>query len=301
MPKTGGALRLGITGVPGVGKSTLIEALGTSLVERGEKLAVLAVDPSSRRTGGSILGDKTRMPGLSAHPLAFIRPSPSGMTLGGVAACTRETVLLCEAAGCDIVIVETVGVGQSETAVAEMTDVFLALMLPGAGDELQGIKRGIIELADVIAINKADGEAIPAARRAAASYRGALEAIRTRDDDRRTPVLLCSAKTGDGIEALWGTIVGLMGMMRDSGALEQLRRDQSSRWLRAVVRDRAADAALAHQQVRAALAEAERAVTAGELPATIAAERVTQAIMATVAERADVGPEGERSASDGGS
>ena len=203
MPLTGKAVRLGITGAPGVGKSTTIDALGTYLTGRGHKVAVLAVDPSSSRTGGSILGDKTRMARLASDPNAFIRPSPASGTLGGVAAKTRETMLLCEAAGYDVVMVETVGIGQSETAVADMTDFFLVLMLPGAGDELQGLKKGIVELADMIAVNKADGDNIQRANLAAAEYRAALNILTPHSASWSPPVLTYSALTGNGIPQLW--------------------------------------------------------------------------------------------------
>ncbi len=203
LPSTGKATRVGITGVPGVGKSTTIDALGTHLLERGHRVAVLAVDPSSSRTGGSILGDKTRMARLSMDERAFVRPSPAAGTLGGVAARTRETLLLCEAAGYDVILVETVGVGQSETAVADMTDTFLVLMLPGAGDELQGIKKGIIEIADILAVNKADGPNAPRAKKAAADYRAALHLLGGREPHWSTPVLTYSGLTGEGIEELW--------------------------------------------------------------------------------------------------
>src|SRR6187455_3482352 len=200
LPLTGKGVRLGITGAPGAGKSTFVEALGTRLTAQGHKVAVLAVDPSSTRTGGSILGDKTRMARLASDPNAFVRPSPSSGTLGGVAAKTRETMLVCEAAGYDVVLVETVGIGQSETAVSDMTDFFLALMLPGAGDELQGIKKGLVELADMIAVNKADGDNIKRANLAAAEYRGALHILSPRSEHWHPPVLTYSALTGTGMD-----------------------------------------------------------------------------------------------------
>src|SRR6201987_326296 len=203
LPHTGKAVRVGITGAPGVGKSTLIDALGSMLTAQARHVAVLAVDPSSRRTGGSILADKTRMARLANDPNAFIRPSPSYGTLGGVAAKTRETMLLCEAAGYDVVLVETIGVGQSEIAVADMTDFFLVLMLPGAGDELQGLKKGIVELADMIAVNKADGDNIPRAKAAAAEYRAALHILSPQSSAWAPPVITYSAMTQNGIEELW--------------------------------------------------------------------------------------------------
>src|SRR5882724_5798578 len=206
LPETGKAVRVGITGTPGVGKSTTIDALGTYLTGQGHKVAVLAVDPSSTRTGGSILGDKTRMAQLAIDPNAFIRPSPASGTLGGVAAKTRETMLLCEAAGYDVLIVETVGVGQSETTVADMTDFFLVLMVAGAGDELQGLKKGIVELADMIAVNKADGDNIARANIAAADYRAALNILQPHSSNWSPPVLTYSALTGTGIADLWAQV-----------------------------------------------------------------------------------------------
>src|SRR6185437_8779241 len=217
LPDTGKAIRVGITGSPGVGKSTTIDALGTFLIGRGHKVAVLAVDPSSARTGGSILGDKTRMARLSVSDCAYIRPSPAAGTLGGVAAKTREAMLLCEAAGFDVVLVETVGIGQSETAVCNMTDFFLALMLPGAGDELQGIKKGLVELADMIAINKADGDNIKRANLAAGEYRSALHILTPRSEHWQPPVVTYSGLTGAGIETLWQKILDHRAAMNASG------------------------------------------------------------------------------------
>src|SRR5271157_4125407 len=205
LPHTGGSVRVAVSGPPGVGKSTFIEALGLYLVRRGLRIAVLAVDPSSGVSGGSILGDKTRMPRLSVAPAAYIRPSPAAGTLGGVARKTREAMLVCEAAGYQVMLIETVGVGQSETVVADMTDCFLALMLPGAGDELQGIKRGLLELVDVIAVNKADGPTRSAAELAARQYRDALHSLAGREDDPRV-VLTCSALHGQGVDAVWEAI-----------------------------------------------------------------------------------------------
>jgi LAO/AO transport system kinase len=230
-PLAGQSIRIGISGVPGVGKSTFIESLGNYLIDRGHKVAVLAVDPSSALSGGSILGDKTRMETLSRRLEAFIRPSPAGGTLGGVTRHTRETVLLVEAAGFDVVIVETVGVGQSETAVADMTDLFLLLLLPGGGDELQGIKRGIVELADLIVVNKADGDLAAAAQRAAADYRSALRFLRPRSARWEVPVETCSALDGRGIDQVWTLVEQYRATMTASGDLGAARAAQARRWL----------------------------------------------------------------------
>jgi LAO/AO transport system kinase len=238
MPRTGRALRVGITGVPGVGKSTTIDALGTFLTGRGHKVAVMAVDPSSTRSGGSILGDKTRMARLAFDPAAFIRPSPSAGTLGGVAARTREAMLLCEAAGFDVILVETVGVGQSETAVADLTDIFIVLMLPGAGDELQGIKKGIIEIADLIAVNKADGENLSRARAAAAEYRAALQILAPRDAAWTPPVVTLSGLTGEGLDALWEQVERHRDILSATGARLARRRAQDVKWMWAMIEDR---------------------------------------------------------------
>ncbi len=238
LPDTGKAIRVGITGSPGVGKSTTIDALGMFLIERGHKVAVLAVDPSSARTGGSILGDKTRMARLSASDDAFIRPSPASGTLGGVAAKTREAMLLCEAAGFDVVLVETVGIGQSETAVCDMTDFFLALMLPGAGDELQGIKKGLVELADMIAVNKADGDNIKRANLAAAEYRGALHILTPRSEHWHPPVVTYSALTGTGIDELWQKILDHRTAMNASGDFAARRRQQQVKWMWSMLEQR---------------------------------------------------------------
>ncbi|AMJ59207.1 methylmalonyl Co-A mutase-associated GTPase MeaB [Bosea sp. PAMC 26642] len=278
LPHTGRAIRIGITGVPGVGKSTTIDALGSFLTAKGHKVAVLAVDPSSTRTGGSILGDKTRMARLAVDRQAYIRPSPSSGTLGGVAARTRETMLLCEAAGFDVVLVETVGVGQSETAVADLTDLFLVLMLPNAGDELQGIKKGIIELADIIAVNKADGAGAMAARTAAAQYQAALHILAPASVIWSTPVLTISGLTGDGLDALWSKVEDHHARHEAKGLVAEKRRRQDVKWMWAMVQDRL-QAKLRHDPVLKARAPAlEVAVGAGELAATVAADDIANAL-----------------------
>ncbi len=236
LPHSGNAVRIGITGAPGVGKSTLIDALGTLLCERGHKVAVLAVDPSSSVTGGSILGDKTRMTQLSRHGNAFVRPSPGGDTLGGVAARTREAMVCCEAAGFDVVLVETIGTGQSETAVATMVDLFLLLLSPAAGDELQGIKRGVMELADVILVHKADGDLAAAANRAAQQCVAALRVLHSGEAEA-TPVCVGSSTTGTGLEALWRTIEARLAAMRSDGRLQSKRSAQARTWLDAALQD----------------------------------------------------------------
>ena len=271
MPRTGKAVRVGITGVPGVGKSTLIDALGSMLTAQGCRVAVLAVDPSSTRTGGAILGDKTRMARLAADPNAYVRPSPTSGTLGGVAAKTRETMLLCEAAGFDVILVETVGVGQSETAVAELTDFFLVLMLPGAGDELQGIKRGILEVADMVAINKADGDNAPRATRAQAQYRAALHLMRAGAEPE---VLTCSALEGTGIAALWSSIETHLGTRSASGELARRRRAQQVDWMWAMIQDGLRAALRAHSEVAALIPTLETEVREGQVTPTSAALRV---------------------------
>jgi len=274
--RTGKAVRLGITGAPGAGKSTTIDALGTNLTAQGHKVAVLAVDPSSTRTGGSILGDKTRMSRLAVDPNAFIRPSPSSGTLGGVAAKTRETMLLCEAAGYDVLIVETVGVGQSETTVADMTDFFLVLMVAGAGDELQGLKKGIVELADMIAVNKSDGDNIGRARVAAADYRAALHILAPRSLNWSPPVITYSALTGDGISGLWSQVMAHKVKMTGSGELAERRRDQQVKWMWTMLEERLTARLRGDSAVRAKLRQAEAAVAAGKLAPTLAVEEIAQ-------------------------
>jgi LAO/AO transport system kinase len=276
LPATGKAVRLGITGAPGVGKSTTIDALGTYLTGRGHKVAVLAVDPSSTRSGGSILGDKTRMPRLASDPQAFVRPSPSSGTLGGVAAKTRETMLVCEAAGYDVVMVETVGIGQSETAVADMTDFFLVLMLPGAGDELQGLKKGIVELADMIAVNKADGDNIQRANLAAADYRGALNILAPQSATWSPPVATYSALTGNGIAELWARVVEHKDKMTASGELAARRRAQQVKWMWSMLEERLTARLRGDAAVRAKLKAAESAVAAGKLAPTLAVEEIAK-------------------------
>jgi len=230
LPQTGGALRVGLTGTPGSGKSTFIEALGIMLCERGKKVAVLAVDPSSSRSGGSILGDKTRMEDLSRHDNAFIRPSPSGASLGGVAARTREALLLCEAAGYDVILVETVGVGQSETAVRTMTDFFLLLQIAGAGDELQGIKKGVIELADAIVVNKADGDNMLRAKLAKVEYTKVMHFLYPFTPGWKPKALMCSALTGEGIEKVWALIESFRDQLTESGVFKIRRSEQNVDW-----------------------------------------------------------------------
>ena len=274
LPASGGAVRLGISGVPGVGKSTFIEAFGLHLIGAGHRVAVLAVDPSSRRSRGSILGDKTRMEELSRAEAAFIRPSPSGGTLGGVARRTREALLVCEAAGFDVIVVETVGVGQSEAAVADLVDMFLLLMQPGAGDELQGFKRGNIELADAIVVNKADGELAAAAERAAAEYQGALQFLRPPRRGWRPPVVLCSAVTGKGIGEVWDTVARFREAMTASGDLEAKRAEQARAWMWGEVSETLLASLRAHPEVAAELPDLEAAVREGRMTPTAAAERV---------------------------
>jgi LAO/AO transport system kinase len=276
MPLTGRAQRVGITGVPGAGKSTTIEALGLNLTAAGHKVAVLAIDPSSGRTGGSILGDKTRMEQLSVDPNAFIRPSPSSGTLGGVARKTREAMLLCEAAGFDVVIVETVGVGQSETVVADMVDFFLALLIPAGGDELQGIKKGLIELADMIVINKADIDP-KLAERSARDYRAALHILTPAWPDWTPPVLTASGLKNEGIDVLWAQVLRHAEVMTANGARQRRRADQNARWMWSMILDRL-DTAFRHAPAVSGLApDLETQVRQGHLPASAAADRLLAA------------------------
>lgn len=273
LPRTGKAVRIGITGVPGVGKSTFIEAFGLYLVGLGRKVAVLAVDPSSSLSGGSILGDKTRMPRLSASEHTFIRPSPSGGYLGGVASHTREAMLLCEAAGYDVVLVETVGVGQSEYVVASMVDFFLVLMLPGAGDELQGIKRGILELADALAINKADGDYLARAERTRAEYLAAFHLLRS-GGLWEPPVLSVSAMEGRGIDEVWRIVLDHRKRLDDAGDLERKRAEQRHRWFWSLIEEGLKSRFVERTDVAAAIAEAERAIESHAITPTVAARRV---------------------------
>ncbi|MDE0808218.1 MAG: methylmalonyl Co-A mutase-associated GTPase MeaB [Alphaproteobacteria bacterium] len=277
LPYSGKATRVGITGVPGVGKSSFIEAFGRRLTATGHRIAVLAVDPTSSRTGGSILGDKTRMRELGRDLNAFIRPSPTSGTLGGVARATRESMIICEAAGFDVVLVETVGVGQSETTVAEMVDFFLALMLPGAGDDLQGIKKGILEIADMIAVNKADGDMAIPARRAAADYRRALEIMKPASPNWRPPVQTCSALTGDGLLEIWEQIREHRTALGGAGEFDAKRREQRVRWMWSTIRDRLMVSLDGSPAVRDILPELERAVTEDRMTPGHAAERVLAA------------------------
>lgn len=271
LPQTGTARRVGISGVPGAGKSTFIDALGTMLTARRHRVAVLAVDPTSSVSGGSILGDKTRMASLSVDPDAFIRPSPTSGTLGGVTRKTRETILLCEAAGFDVVLVETVGVGQSETLVAGMVDFFVVLMIAGAGDELQGIKRGILEVADMLAINKADGDNRPRAIRAQASYQSALRLMRP---DNPPPVVTCSALEKSGLDELWKAVMDAWNDMQASGALEAKRQSQQVRWMWDMIEDGLRRALRGDPELATLIAELELSVGSGQITPSAAAWRV---------------------------
>ncbi len=274
LPHTGHAVRIGISGVPGVGKSTFIEAFGLYLIGLGKRVAVLAVDPSSARSGGSILGDKTRMPRLAASHEAFIRPSPSGGSLGGVARRTREALLVCEAAGYDVVLVETVGVGQSEYAVASMVDFFLVLMLAGAGDELQGIKKGILELADALAINKADGDNVRRAEHTAAEYRGALRLFRHTSAHWDPPVFTVSAIESKGIDTVWSSIQDYRARLAASGEIERKRREQQRTWFWSMIDDGLKSHLLSRSDVRRLLPEMEAGVASAKLTPTQAARRL---------------------------
>jgi LAO/AO transport system kinase len=277
LPHTGNAIRVGITGVPGVGKSSFIEALGSWLTERGHHIAVLAIDPSSQVSSGSIMGDKTRMEKLSVDPNAFIRPSPSAGSLGGVARKTREAMLVCEAAGFDVVFVETVGVGQSETMVHSMVDFFLLLMLAGAGDSLQGIKRGIMELADGVAINKADGDNVLKANHARSEYEGALHLMKYPAPDWSPPVVTCSSITRAGIDKIWKTIADYHARMTINGWLKKKRREQALTWMHESIAQTLQDRFRAHPRVAALLPHFEEEVSSGEQPALLAAKRLLEA------------------------
>ena len=277
LPDSGNAHRVGITGVPGVGKSTSIEALGMYLIDQGHKVAVLAVDPSSTRTGGSILGDKTRMGRLAAHPHAYIRPSPTSGTLGGVAKATRESVVLLEAAGFDVILIETVGVGQSEVAVSNMVDTFVLLTLARSGDQLQGIKKGVLELADIVVVNKADGNHVTEARKAARELSSAIRLIYPRETLWRPPILTMSAIEGTGLTELWDTVERHRQVLTDAGEFEARRRAQQVDWTWQMVRDAVLERVLTNPAVRKIRADVERRVRAGELTPALAAQQILSA------------------------
>jgi LAO/AO transport system kinase len=280
MPDAGSAVHIGITGVPGVGKSTTIEALGMYLIEQGHRVAVLAVDPSSTRTGGSILGDKTRMAKLATQENAYIRPSPTSGTLGGVAKATRETIVLLEAAGFDVILVETVGVGQSEVTVANMVDTFVFLTLARTGDQLQGIKKGVLELADVVVVNKADGKHAVEAKAAARELAGAIRLIYPRETLWRPPVLTMSALHGDGLTELWDTILKHRKVLSEAGEFDARRRAQQVDWTWTMVRDTVLDRVLTHPDVRRIRSDVERRVLSGELTPALAAQEILDAATA---------------------
>jgi LAO/AO transport system kinase len=278
LPRTGKAVRVGITGAPGVGKSTTIDTVGAYLTAKGHKVAVLAVDPSSARTGGSILADKTRMARLAAHEHSFIRPSPTAGTLGGVATKTRETMLICEAAGYDVILVETVGIGQSETAVADMVDFFLALMLPGAGDELQGLKKGVVELADMIAVNKADGDNIARAKAAAAEYRAALHILTPRSPTWTPPVVTYSALTGEGIATLWEKVLDHREKLTESGEIAARRREQQVKWMWTMFDDTLRTRLRSDPALKDRLPQIEADVADGRLSPTLAIDEIIRTL-----------------------
>ncbi|HEX5080346.1 MAG TPA: methylmalonyl Co-A mutase-associated GTPase MeaB [Geminicoccaceae bacterium] len=284
LPQTGQAIRLGISGTPGAGKSTFVEALGRHVIGQGHKIAVLAVDPSSQRSGGSILGDKTRMQTLAQAPAAFIRPSPAGGTLGGVARRTREAALACEAAGYGVIVIETVGVGQSETAVADMVDCFALLLAPGGGDELQGIKRGNVELADLLLINKADGDLLAAAERARADYQAALHLLRPASKAWTPEVLSCSALHGQGIEVVWQAVLRQRRALEEAGELATRRARQAHRWLWAEIEAGLVDALRADPASRRLIGELEDEVRKATLLPSAAARRVVRRFLAAAAE-----------------
>ena len=273
-PYSGHSIRIGLTGVPGVGKSTLIESLGNMVIEQGHKIAVLAVDPSSTLSGGSILGDKTRMQTLSVNEHAFIRPTPASGSLGGVARRTRESIILCEAAGFDVIIIETVGVGQSETLVSEMTDLFLLMLLPGGGDELQGIKRGIMELADIVAVNKSDGELEAKSMLAAADIRQALRLIKPRHEKWPVPVLTISGQNGMGIDDLWQKISQFQTLMEEGDRLRELRKQQSKNWLWVETRELLLSKFKADPAVSVELDHLQGRVLNGEMSPSLAASQL---------------------------
>ncbi len=279
VPRAGQSLRIGISGVPGVGKSTFIESLGNFLIDEGHKVAVLAVDPSSAISGGSILGDKTRMEHLSKRPEAFIRPSPSGTKLGGVTRRTRETMLVVEAAGFDVLLVETVGVGQSETSVSEMTDMFILMLLPGGGDELQGIKRGIVELADLILVNKADGNLLPVAQRSVADYRNALHLLHPRSAHWEVPVEGYSALEGSDTSRVWDIVERYRTTLSDAGEIEQKRADQARAWMWSEVTDALVDELKDDPDVKAQVSQLEEEVTNGKTLPTVAAQELITAFL----------------------